>query len=271
LLSCGNLTGRAFFRFFALRFIPIIMRHLLLFTVFLAGLSASAQKAGKTTGATSKTDTAAAIAHYERMYAQALRYNDFQVATSAMYAILGYRPNDVGIKDTLARLYFTRGMSSQAVLVGMEVIKAQPDNLEVMEVVAASQENLGLIKESLETYEQLYQLTGNNYFQYQVASLQYRLKRLGECKANLEALLNAEGIDKEKITISYGQAGSQQVGMKAAVINMLGVLALDLGQNDMAKQLFEQAVKLEPQFVLAQANLQELNKPATDEGGKPNN
>jgi tetratricopeptide (TPR) repeat protein len=240
------------------------MKYLSIPFVLLVCFSGFAQKGNKgvTPPAVAKTDTAAMIAYYESMYAEALKFNDFQVATNAMYAILAYHPSDIGIKDTLARLYFTRGMSVQAVLVGMEVVEAQPNNLAVLEVVAASQENLGLNKEALETYEKLLTQTKTNYYRYQVASLQYKLARLGECKTNLEALLNLEGVDTDKITMTYGQAGSQEVSIKAAATNMLGVLALDLKQPDTAKQLFEAAIKLEPDFVLPKANLEQMAKAA---------
>ena len=58
------------------------------------------------------------MAHYEKAYGLALNYSDLSVATDAVYAMLAFHPNDLAIKDTLARLYFTRGLSVQALLVG---------------------------------------------------------------------------------------------------------------------------------------------------------
>ena len=246
------------------------MKLAFLSLLVLTSLAAIAQKNPKgnpAAPAQPKTDTSAIIAHYERMYAAALDFNDLQTATVAMYQILAYRPSDAGIKDTLARLYFTRGMSLQALLAGEEVLESQADNQAILEVVAVCQDNLGLAKEALETYEKLFALTKSHYHQYQVASLQYRLKRLGECQANLMALAQANGLEEQKITMNYGQAGSQHVNLKAAVINMLGVLELDMGKTDTAKQLFEQAIKLDPEFLLALSNLESLNNPKTDKGG----
>lgn len=246
------------------------MRYTTLILALFLTSSLLGQRGAKTEVGAAGPDTATIIAHYEKAYSIALSYSDLSAATDAVYSMLAYHPDDLAIKDTLARLYFTRGLSVQALLVGMEVLDAQPENQAIMEVVAVSQENLGLAKEALDSYEKLFGLTQSNYYKYQMASLQYRLKRLGECQANLNALLQAEDVETQKITMTYGQQGSQEVSMKAAVVNMLGVLALEVGKKDDAKQLFEQSLELEPEFLLAAANLQSMNEEENKEEGDSN-
>lgn len=240
------------------------MRTILSIVSLLAAITAFAQKpkGSVQAAAAPKTDTASIIDYYESMYTHAVTYSDLQVATNAMYAILTYRPNDVGIKDTIARLYFNRSMPFQAMLVGKEVLDKEPENTRILEVVAFSQQDLGLLKEALESFEKLYRLTTGNYYLYQVASLQYSLQRFGECQTSLSTLLQKEGIDQDKITMNYGQAGSQQVSMKAAIMNMFGMISVELGKNDTAKQFFEEAAKIDEKFVLPRANLEQLAKAA---------
>jgi hypothetical protein len=48
---------------------------------------------------------------------------------------------------------------------------------------------------------------------------------------------------------------SQQVSLKAAAFNVKGIIGLELNQDDAAKQNFEEAIKLFPDFVLAKGNL----------------
>jgi len=51
------------------------------------------------------------------------------------------------------------------------------------------------------------------------------------------------------------KGGSQKVPLRAAAHNVKGIIAMDLNQPDIAKQQFETAIKLFPDFVLAQGNL----------------
>lgn len=241
--------------------------------LFLGQGNLLAQKKGKATDATAtqaatKPSTGAnsgTFDMYLKMYRQALDYSDLGTAVVAVQSILASSPDKENFKDTLAYLYFNGSQFVQSLLVGNDVLEKNPTNENVLEIVAISQQSLGLLKESLESYEKLYGMSQSVYHKYKIASLEFNLKRFGECQNTINQLMQMPGTD-EKITITAGNRQSQNVSIKAALLNMQGVMALELKQNDQAKQSFEAALNLEPEFVLAKANLQAMSQQSENPG-----
>jgi len=199
--------------------------------------------------------------HQMQVYHMSLKYNDLATAVNAVYQMMAIKPDEVSLKDTLAILYFNSGRYVQTILIGREIIENNPEKYDIMEALAISEQSLGLLKESLNHYELLFNATKKLYFLYQEASIQYGLKRLGECAQSINALLATEGVEKEEVSITYGQNGeSQKVPMNAAAYNLQGVVLLELNRPEDAKTSFEQAIDLFKDFVLAKANLDIVNK-----------
>lgn len=196
------------------------------------------------------------------IYKSALRYSDLAVAKSAVYSLMALSPSDKTLRDTLLFLYFNGGSFGQSVLLSREILAEAPSNATVMEIKAVSEQNLGLIKESLESYEKLYAQTKNIYHLYQVSVLQYQLKRYGECNASIESILKDEKALTEKVSINLGEKESQEVVLKAATLNIRGVMQLETKREAEAKASFEEALKLQPDFELAKNNLSLTQKKA---------
>lgn len=203
--------------------------------------------------------------HYHAVYNQAVKYNDLVVAREAIFNMLILKPERTGLKDTLTYIYYNSNNYVQVILTGKEILESAPDKAEIIELVAVSQQNLGLLKEALESFEKLFSISKDTYHQYNIASLQYMLKRYGECSESLNAILGSADTSGV-VTISDGKSDSQQVPIKAAAFNMRGVIALEINQPDVAKQNFEKALQLFPEFVLAKNNLE---KTAVEEKKNP--
>lgn len=196
----------------------------------------------------------------EKMYRSSLQFGDYQVAKQSLYAMIAIKPEATALKDTLALLYINMGQVAQALLVSKEILEKSPDNINIIEVKAVSEQNLGLSKDALATYESLYGKTKNVYHLYQIATLQYELKRMAECNQSIDLILATPEIEKKELNVSTGQRNQQQkVDLKSAVLNIKGVLAMELKENAIAKTLFEQALKSAPDFVLAKNNLEFVN------------
>ena len=200
------------------------------------------------------------VEFYKGVYHNSLKYNDLQSATNAVYGILTVAPDQTGWKDTLAYLYYNDNRFVQALLVGLEITQKSDTNQNILEIVAISQQNMNLLKESLENYEKLFKMSKSIFHEYKIATLQYALKRFGECGVTIDQILQSKDSGQE-ISISDNNRRSQKVPIKAAVLNMRGVIALELNQNDAAKQNFEAALKITPDFELAKNNLDVINKP----------
>jgi len=222
--------------------------------------AAQAQKkaSSATSAAAEKQKQDPLYGHYKKVYDEAVKYNDLAVARTALYSMLALDPSRTGLKDTLTYLYFSSNNHLQVILLGKEILEANPGKAEILELVAVSQQNLGREKDALESFEKLYSITKDPYHQYSIASLQYMLKRFGECSESLNSII-ASTDSLGVITISDNQGESQQVPIKAAAFNMRGVVALEINQPEVARQNFQKALELFPGFLLAKANLEKVN------------
>lgn len=194
-----------------------------------------------------------------RVYKTALKNYDLQAATIALYNMQALKPERTDLNDSLALLYFAGERYAQAYIIGEEILKTNPKRSDILELVAVSKQNLGLIKEALADYEKLYSNEKSVYYLYQTATLQYQLKRYGECVASIDQILASADADKQKVTIRL-QQGSQEVPMKAAAYNVKGICATELNQEEAARQNFSKALELFPDFALAKGNLDMINK-----------
>lgn len=237
-------------------------KTLLLFTAILAVSVSFAQtgkgKKGDPQPATTTTTTTTedkAFTTAVNTFHQAVQYADFTSAAFALNQIIVLKPEAKAYKDTLAYIYMELGGNVQALSVARDILKTDPNNTAILEVSAISQEALGLYKEALDDYEKLYKATTKPYHMYKIASMQYILKRFGECTQSINTLMNNPGIEKEKISINLDRGQRQEVAMKAALLNMLGMVAFEVNDYNNAKANFNEALKVEPNFVLAKANL----------------
>ncbi|MCS7072927.1 MAG: hypothetical protein NZ108_00510 [Bacteroidia bacterium] len=202
------------------------------------------------------------------VYKLALKYGDYHVAAHVLYEKMAKEPQNPAWKDSLASLYFTNGAYNQAILLGNELLTLDPTNRKFLEMVAISETSLGRNKDALSTYEKLYAQTKSVFHLYQIASLQYRLTRLGECNASLDVLENHPDSDKERVGIIANQGFRQDVPIKAAVFNMRGVMAMDVKKLTEAKSWFEKALQVMPEFALAKLNLETVKKDLAKPQGK---
>jgi len=141
-----------------------------------------------------------------------------------------------------------------------EVLKSDPKNQGVLELKASSLESLGAIDKSVEVYEELFALSKNNYHGYSLAKLQLTLKKYEDAykTINLVEALNDTG--KYKVTFSINQNHTQQVELLAAIPYLKGIIELDMEKETEAKASFQKALKIQPDFVLAQEKFDAINK-----------
>jgi tetratricopeptide (TPR) repeat protein len=190
-----------------------------------------------------------------KVYTTALKYYDLQVATTALYNAMALKPDRKDLRDSLALLYFAGERYGQAYTLGEEILKDNPKRNDILEMVAVSKQSLGLAKDALADYEALYKDTKQIFYLYQISTLQYQLKRFGECLSSLDQILADEASAKQVVTIRNNNNTSQSVPMRAAALNVKGIVALELNQQDNAKGFFNEAIKLFPDFALAKGNL----------------
>jgi tetratricopeptide (TPR) repeat protein len=90
--------------------------------------------------------------------------------------------------------------------------------------------------------------------------LQFELERYNECKTSLDIILKDPQANALKLNFAKNETEQQEVSLSAAAYNMKGMLEKRLGNKEEAKSLFEKAIEIEPEFVLAAQNLKDLGK-----------
>jgi tetratricopeptide (TPR) repeat protein len=213
-----------------------------------------------TTPAVSAQDTE--MQRLQKVFNLALKYSDGAVAKQAMFEMMALNPENTALKDSLALLYYNLGSYAECVLVTRDILAEKPNDLTMLELRAVSQKQLGMLREAMADFEKIYLNTNDVLYMYEVASLQYEMKLYNECKVSLDILLNSSDIDKETIALAASQFTQQNVPMRAAVLNLKGVVAAEQNDSNSARTIYKEALKLYPDFVLAKANLESLDKPA---------
>lgn len=214
------------------------------------------------TGSQLFSQTPDAFEVQSRVYKNSLKYYDLQAASIALYNMIALKPERTDLNDSLALLYFAGERYAQAYLLGEEILKQSSGKTDILEMVAVSKQSLGLTKEALADFEKLYQTEKSLYYLYQVATLQYSLKRFGECIVSLDQIINNAESAKQKVNIRNQNNTSQDVPMNAAALNVKGICAMELNQSEAAKDNFNKALTIFPEFALAKGNLESLNKTA---------
>lgn len=195
-----------------------------------------------------------------RKYALARQFGDANVAIGVIYDELARDPENYDLMDSLATLYFQSRAYGQSLSLARIILTKRPADNRMLELLAISQQNIGQVKEALATYEDLYLRTKSIYHLYQVCVLQYQLTRLAECAGTLNQLIGHKEAEEARVFVPVNQQQGQNILVKAAAYNILGVLQRDQSQLPAAKQSFEAALKLEPEFLLAKNNLEQVNK-----------
>ncbi|MDX2190318.1 MAG: hypothetical protein SFY32_10670 [Bacteroidota bacterium] len=227
-----------------------------------------------TNNSTTYTDQDKLFVLNEKILKDALKFGDLNVAKQALYEMIALKPEKKSLRDSLAYVYINLGQLQQAILLSREILETDANNNGILEVKAIAEQNLGLSKEALASYETLYGKTKSIFHLYQIATLQYDLKRVAECSASVDQLINSPDASDKEINIGTGNRNQQQrVKLKAAALNVKGVLAMDVNELKVAQFCFTEALKLTQDFVLAQNNLtlvnQKLNPPAATKSATP--
>jgi tetratricopeptide (TPR) repeat protein len=108
----------------------------------------------------------------------------------------------------------------------------------------------------MEHYESLYLINNNIRTLYQIAFLQYQLKRYAECTTSIDIILSKPELQTEKATFQDAKGVAKEYPMKVPVLNLRGLLLLDQGNKAGAKKAFMDALAIAPDFLLAKTNLE---------------
>ena len=141
-------------------------------------------------------------------------------------------------------------------MVCTDILSRDGSKKDIMEMQAISLESLGAYDKAAQSYAKLVVKSNNNYHAYKLANIYYNLKKNKEA---LNAIKKAEELKDNgevKITTPINKNLNQQVSLISAIANLKGLIQFDMDDLEGAKKSFQQAVTLEPEFKLANDNLE---------------
>ncbi|WP_335973292.1 tetratricopeptide repeat protein [Gaetbulibacter jejuensis] len=194
------------------------------------------------------------LANHKKIVTQALSYNDAQTAINSMHYIIALEGANSTYKDSLAITYYRTGNYVSSHLLVKELLTSKPDNTQLLEMNAVSLQSLGATKDAIAAYEILFSKTKNMVHGYQLAMLQYRIKRLAEAQATIVQTLQCEDVENAYLQFSIDKNQNQNVPLKVAAYNLQGLIAFELKDNAAAKQAFDKALEIMPEFTVATQN-----------------
>jgi len=197
---------------------------------------------------------------YMRMYKNGIKFGDYNLSINAMQALYALHPDSIKYLDSACIMYSETQQYAQCILSGNKVLQYRPDDIPIIEAVALSNQHVGRYPEALGLFQIEYEKNSSLYACYQIAVLQFSLQKQGEAQATLDRLIADKRSSTDKIGFSTNSNTTQQILYKAAAKNLMGVIYQNLKDNAKAKANFQAALAIQPDFVLAQNNLDALEK-----------
>ncbi|MGI9531142.1 hypothetical protein [Lutimonas sp.] len=203
--------------------------------------------------------SADAIKTEKEVIENAKAMGDPSVVTYSMYKLIALEGANSTYKDSLAYIYFSSRKYGSCFLMSTEVLKRDPKNEAILELKAISLESLGAIDKAMESYDELFTLSNNNYHGYSLAKLQLAMKKNDEAYATIKKVETLNDSGNYKVTFTINQNHTQQVELLAAIPYLKGLIEEKLEKPAEAKLSYEKALKVQADFVLAKEKLELLN------------
>lgn len=199
------------------------------------------------------------ISIHKSIVKNALKYNDANTAIHSMHLIIALEGKQSTYKDSLAFIYFKSGRYQSSHLLTKELLQYKPADTKLLELNAFSLQHLGLFKKAIESFEALFTKTLNMTHGYQLAQLQYKMKRYDEAKITINQALLCK-IPEENVLLQFpvDNQNNQNVPLKAAIYNLQGLVDFEIGDKKSAISAFKEALKISPEFTMATQNYNAL-------------
>ncbi len=238
-----NLTNRQF-----------IMKKVNIILILIAAFNLNAQ--------VKKTASviAAAPSLHLQVYRNSLSAGDLATAITSLNYLVASEMKTGKYQDSLAMLYFASGNLQQANYWSNKVLSTQLNNLVMLDIKASALKQINQPLQAIETYEKMLSIDNSPATCFNLTELQYNVKRLYECVASTQ-LAEKMQISKD-LGFSYkiNEKETAQTPLIAAFYNYRGLALYDLGEKKASKIAFLAALKVDPNFILAKVNLEQLEK-----------
>ncbi|MGY6522683.1 MAG: tetratricopeptide repeat protein [Mongoliitalea sp.] len=194
----------------------------------------------------------------QRVYQMALRYNDLPVARMKLYELIERNPTNLRFQELLATLYFDANQFTSAAVAAMDLLEKNDKNVTALEIAGYSLEQIGALDRAMPYFESHYLLTGTLFSLYKTAYMQYSLDRYEEALNSANMLIRDAKSSTEMLNFTKADESVQEVSIKAAALNLKGLVYMAEKNVEEAQAAFMQSLELAPGFEMAQINMREL-------------
>lgn len=199
-----------------------------------------------------------------KLLSQALNFGDMQTSIVAAQSLISRDTGNIKYLDTLAMLYQNTNNQLGVLQVSKKLLALNPNNMMAQENFATSAKALQLYQEALNSYSQLYGLTNNTRYLYEVGDIYYKVNNATQGRQIFEQILNNPKSKTDVVPMLVGQNNVLQVPVAAAALNYLGFIEAQKNNLGAAKELYTKALEIFPGFIIAKnnlANLEQATKP----------
>ncbi len=221
-----------------------------------------------TNAQTTKPTTAATPNLHLQVYRNAISAGDLATAITALNYVVAAEMKTGKYQDSLALLYFATNNIQQANYWSSKVLATQPNNFVMLDIKASALKQMGQPLQAIETYEKMLTIEKSPAVCFSLTELQYSVKRLYECVATTQ-LAEQMKIDKDLGFMYKIEDKTYSTPLMAGFYNYRGLALFDLGEKEAAKAAFNAALKLDPNFILAKANIEAIEKEASTTSPAP--
>ena len=198
--------------------------------------------------------------HYYRLFQVSSQLNDLESAKNALLNLMIELPQNDSILFQLGTIYYQLQNYTSAAISTQQVINRNPNHVPALEINAISYENLGANDKAVDSYQKLYLKTENFETIYKLIILQYELERFNECLTNIEIILSKEEVNEYTMPLLVEGNKQKDYPVKVFILNLQGLIKKDQGDTAAAKSIFEEVLKIAPDFVAGKENLQSVSK-----------
>ncbi len=220
-------------------------------------LSVNAQKRKKGTEVSCKMTE---LEMQKKIYKKSLQYGDVTMMQQSLFHLIIADADSVNYMKSLAQIYLSTGQNHSAAQTSKYVMKYLPNDTLMTELLAIALQNQGNAKEAIETYTKLLKMKESSYYAFNLAKLQFGIKRFSEAHASINIAESLPSNDTYVRVETIKENEMQNVKLSAAIANLKGLIEYEMGEEYIipAMKSFEKAVKIDPGFVLAKQNIKSL-------------
>ena len=208
---------------------------------------------------------------YERLYDQSRELGDMQTAATALQMLLLNDTANMEYMDSLSRIYLNGGMIEPGLTLGEKVIERNPENYDLLVLVAAGRAYNGQLDEAMDAYELLYEKEKLYLHLYQMATIEANRQNLSNAIKHLNIIVK-DRESEEMMDVRTAEGGTQKVRVRAAAYFLKAQIAG--AQNDVGsvQNYISKALAISPDYqeaMVAQQQLSAMQQQARAQGQQP--